>query len=93
MLARNRRSAPREVSDSFGAKPSNTPSRVSSVSRSLRSGPYSPCQKNVSPPGTCSMSSVSTPRARSTAYSSSPKSSPTGPTTWTVSKNDAAREK
>ena len=41
-----------------------------------RSGP---CQKKVSPPSTCSMSSVFTPRPCSTAYSSSPKSSPTGP--------------
>ena len=39
------------------------------------------------------MSSVFTPRPASTACSSGPKSSPTGPTTWTSSKNDAAREK
>src|SRR5436305_1196861 len=39
------------------------------------------------------MSSVLTPRACSTAYSSSPKSSPTGPTTRTSVKNDAASEK
>ncbi len=39
------------------------------------------------------MSPVSTLRAWRTAYSSSPKSSPTGPTTWTTSKNDAASEK
>src|SRR5437879_5363023 len=39
------------------------------------------------------MSSVLTPRACSTAYSASPKSSPTGPTTRTSSKNDAASEK
>src|SRR3954453_14400839 len=39
------------------------------------------------------MSSVITPRSRSTAYSSSPKSSPTGPTTRTSSKKLAAREK
>ena len=39
------------------------------------------------------MSWVSTPRAVSTAYSASPKSSPTGPTTRTSAKKDAAREK
>src|SRR5215213_7444685 len=39
------------------------------------------------------MSSVLTARACSTPYSSSPKSSPTGPTTRTSVKNDAAREK
>src|SRR4051794_2241330 len=39
------------------------------------------------------MSSVLTPRPRRTAYSSSPKSSPTGPTTRTSSKNDAASAK
>src|SRR2546421_3118586 len=39
------------------------------------------------------MSSVFTPRSRSTAYSSSPKSSPTGPTTRTSVKKLAAREK
>src|SRR4051795_13369717 len=39
------------------------------------------------------MSLVSTPRPSSTESSSSPKSSPTGPTTWTSSKNDAASEK
>ena len=39
------------------------------------------------------MSSVSTPRASSTASSGSPKSSPTGPTTRTSLKNDAASEK
>src|SRR2546423_14827175 len=40
-----------------------------------------------------SMSSVLTPRSRSTANSGSPKSSPTGPTTRTSEKNDAASEK
>src|SRR5438270_13367874 len=39
------------------------------------------------------MSSVLTPRACRTSYSVSPKSSPTGPTTWTSSKNEAASEK
>src|SRR3954452_6906655 len=39
------------------------------------------------------MSSVITPRSRSTPYSSSPKSSPTGPTTRTSQKKLAAREK
>src|SRR5436190_12732397 len=39
------------------------------------------------------MSSVLTPRSCRTAYSSSPKSSPTGPTTRTSVKNDAASEK
>src|SRR5215216_1694501 len=39
------------------------------------------------------MSSVLTVRACSTAYSSLPKSSPTGPTTRTSVKNDAASEK
>src|SRR3954454_13174902 len=39
------------------------------------------------------MSSVLTPRPCSTPYSSSPKSSPTGPTTRTSVKNDEASEK
>src|SRR3954454_9026331 len=39
------------------------------------------------------MSSVLTPRPCRTSYSSSPKSSPTGPTTRTSVKNDAASEK
>src|SRR4051812_45980585 len=39
------------------------------------------------------MSSVLTPRPCRTPYSSSPKSSPTGPTTRTSVKNDAASEK
>ena len=92
-MARNSTSALREASDSFGSKSANTLSCVSSVVRSFRSQPYSPCQRNVLPPTTCSISPVSTPRARRTAYSSSPKSSPTGPTTWTSSKNDAASAK
>ena len=59
----------------------------------LMSRPYSPAQKNVLPPATCSTSSVLVPRVWRTANSSSPKSSPTGPTTRTSSKSDAAREK
>ncbi len=51
MLARNSTSLERERSVSFGWKPSKTPSWVSSVSRELRSQPYSPCQKKVCPPG------------------------------------------
>src|SRR4051794_38560193 len=39
------------------------------------------------------MSSVITPRECSAAYSSSPKSSPTGPTTCVSAKNDDASEK
>src|SRR4051794_5228770 len=39
------------------------------------------------------MSSVFTPRSRSTSYSDSPKSSPTGPTTRTSVKKLAASEK
>src|SRR4029450_7627666 len=41
----------------------------------------------------CSMSSVITPRERSAAYSSSPKSSPTGPTTRVSARNEEASEK
>ncbi len=93
MLARNSTSLERERSESFGEKPSNTPSCVSIVSREFRSQPYSPCQKNVLPPLTRSTSDTSTPRARITSSCSSPKSSPTGPTTRTSSKNDAARAK
>ena len=63
MLARNSTSLSRERSDSFGWKPSNTPSWVSSVSRELRSQPYSPRQKKVLPPVTRSTSETSTPRA------------------------------
>ncbi len=37
--------------ESLGSNCSKTPSRVSSVSRLLRSQPYSPAQKNVSPAG------------------------------------------
>src|ERR1700690_4487799 len=39
------------------------------------------------------MSLMSTPRAASTSSSAGPKSSPTGPTTRTSSKNEAARAK
>ena len=63
------------------------------VSRELRFSPYSPLQKNVRPPATRSTSSVTVPRVRRMAMSSSPKSSPTGPTTRTSSKNEAARAK
>ena len=42
MFARNSTSLERERSESFGEKPSNTPSWVSSVSREFRSQPYSP---------------------------------------------------
>src|ERR1035437_1582890 len=93
MLARNSTSLERDCSESFGAKPSNTPSWVSSVSRELRSQPYSPAQKKVLPPATRSMSETSTPRRRITANCSSPKSSPTGPTTRTSSKKEAASAK
>src|SRR5918997_1993749 len=41
----------------------------------------------------CSMSSVITPRSRRTAYSSSPKSSPTGPITRVSARNDEASAK
>ena len=93
MFARNSTSLERERSDSFGWKPSNTPSWVSSVSREFRSQPYSPRQKNVLPPATRSTSETSTPRRRITSSSSSPKSSPTGPTTRTSSKKEAASAK
>ena len=83
MLARNSRSALFEASDSLGWKSPNTLSWVSSVRRTFRFHSYSAAQKNVRPPGTCSMSEVSTPWRCRTAYSSSPKSSPTGPTTRT----------
>ena len=39
------------------------------------------------------MSSVTTPRSRSTAYSASPKSSPTGPITRVSARNEEASEK
>ena len=39
------------------------------------------------------MSSVITPRSCSTAYSASPKSSPTGPTTRVSARNEEASEK
>src|SRR5438309_6336722 len=61
--------------------------------REPRSHPYSPCQKNVSPPATRSMSSTSTPRRRSTSSCSSPKSSPIGPTMRTSLKKLAASAK
>ncbi len=83
----------REPSESFGWKSPNTLSWVSSVFAVLRSYSYSPAQKKVLPPSTCSMSSVLTPRPWRTAYSSSPKSSPTGPTTRTSVKKLAASEK
>src|SRR5271155_4809467 len=79
MLARNSTSLERERSESFGEKPSNTPSCVSIVSREFRSQPYSPSQKKVFPPLTRSTSDTSTPRARITSSCCSPKSSPTGP--------------
>ena len=93
MFARNSTSLAREPSESFGAKPSNTPSCVSSVSREFRSQPYSPRQKKVFPPATRSTSETSTSRSRITCSSASPKSSPTGPTTRTRSKNEAASAK
>jgi hypothetical protein len=59
----------------------------------FRSQSYSPLQKKVCPPATCSMSSVRTPCPWSTSYSDSPKSSPTGPTGRTSVKKLAASEK
>ena len=67
MFARNSTSLAREASESFGWKPSNTPSLVSSVSREFRSQPYSPRQKKVLPPATRSTSETSTSAARSTS--------------------------
>ncbi len=93
MLARKRISLSFEACESFGSKCSKTLSCVSSVSRELRSQPYSPFQKKVLPPATCSTSSVLVPRVRRTAKASSSKSSPTGPTARISSKNDAARAK
>ena len=93
MFARKSRSQSRDASDSFGAKSPNTFSWVSSVCAVLRSHSYSPRQKKVLPPSTCSMSSVTTPWRRSTSYSASPKSSPTGPTGRTSVKKLAASEK
>ena len=93
MLARKRTSACRAASESLGWNSPNTLSWVSSVWRTFRFHSYSPSQKKVLPPSTCSMSSVFTPRACSTAYSLSPKSSPTGPTTRTSVKKLAASEK
>src|SRR5437763_1452078 len=93
MLARNRTSLERLASLSLGSKCSKTPSWVSCVTREFRSQPYSPCQKNVLPPATRSTSPVLVPRVCRTRRSSSAKSSPTGPTTRTSSKNDAASAK
>jgi hypothetical protein len=93
MLARKRTSHARAASESFGSKPSKTLRSVSIVSRELRLSRYSPFQKKVLPPGTCSTSSVIVPRVRSTRQASSSKSSPTGPTTRTSSKNDAPSAK
>ena len=93
MFARNRTSLSREASDSFGSKCSKTLSSVVIVSRELRLSAYSPLQKNVLPPAMRSTSSVTVPRVRRISMSSSAKSSPTGPTTRTSSKNDAARAK
>ena len=66
MLARNSTSQSREDVDSRGWKSSNTLSWVSSVSRELRSQPYSPAQKNVLPSGTRSTSAMLVPRVAST---------------------------
>ncbi len=93
MLARNRTSQSRAACDSFGLKSSNTLRSVTWVSREFRLSWYSPFQKNVLPPATCSTSSVIVPRVRSTVQASSSKSSPTGPTARTSSKNDAASAK
>ena len=93
MFARNTTSAAAASSDNFGANCSNTFRSVTSVSREFRLSRYSPFQKNVLPPRTCSTSSVMVPRVRSVAHDGSSKSSPTGPTTRTSSKNDAASAK
>src|ERR1039458_3603472 len=93
MLARNRTSQSREALDSLGSKCSNTLSCVSSVSREFRSQPYSPFQKKVLPSATRSTSLVSVPLVASVVSSCSPKSVPTGPTTCTSSKNEAASAK
>jgi hypothetical protein len=93
MFARNRKSLFFVSSESFGSKSPNTPSWVSRVWAVFRSNSYSPRQKKVRPPLTCSMSSVLMSRLRSTSYSASPKSSPTGPTTRTSVKKLAASEK
>ena len=66
---------------------------MSSVSREFRSQPYSPAQKKLLPPATRSTSSVFVSRVDSSAQASSPKSSPTGPTTRTSSKKEAASAK
>ena len=94
MLARKRTSAALRGVRELGLRSrAKTLSCVSWVWRLLRSYSYSPDQKKVLPPCTCSMSSTLTPRARSTSYSASPKSSPTGPTTRTSSRNEAASAK
>ena len=93
MFARNSSSESRDASESFGSKSPNTLSWVSSVWAVFRSHSYFPLQKKVLPPSTCSMSSVTTPWRWSTAYSSGPKSSPTGPTGRTSVKKLAASEK
>ncbi len=77
----------------MGWKVSKTPSWVSSVSRVLRSQPYSPAQKKLLPPATCSTSSVLISRVDSNAWAGASKSSPTGPTTRTSSKKEAASAK
>ena len=64
MFARNSTSLSREAALSFGWKVSKTPSCVSSVSRELRSQPYSPAQKKLLPPATRSTSSVFVSRVR-----------------------------
>ena len=56
MFARNSTSTRREAGESVGCELSKTFSWVSSVSRELRSQPYSPFQKNVVPPATRSTS-------------------------------------
>ena len=93
MFARNSASHVRASGESSGSNPANTFSRVSSVRREFRSEPYSPRQKNVSPPRTRTRSPRSVPRVASTASSSGPKSPPTGPTTTTRSNCDAASAK
>jgi hypothetical protein len=93
MLARKTTSASWAGCESLGSKCSKTLSSVTCVSRVLRFEEYSPFQKNVRPPRTCSTSSVIVPRVRSVRHECSSKSSPTGPTTRTSSKNDAARAK
>ena len=60
----------------------------------FRSHPYSPRpEEGLAAARRARRRSTSTPRARSTSSSASPKSSPTGPTTRTSSKKDAASAK